>query len=203
MIQIAKRSPIAPITATMILLVAAASSAALSDVGRDPGREPVSKVTALDDSGLEVEKEGALYRCRTVKAMYYLGTDEFRAPCTDPRGIVHEHCVAGDLVGTLNGRLTLFDEPDTLVIPDPWSEGKTLNVFHAFDTIVTQHGTITGWERGVTDFDVGFFNTSMIEITGGTGTYDGAFGYISVVSQDPVGEVDLLELGGRICTPKN
>jgi hypothetical protein len=141
------------------------------------------------------------FRCQRIRASAHMPV--FQLPCTkDP---TYFSCYLGSVEGTLNGRWNIFlKQPGTVIngmdlqIPP---EAPTSFYQSEVDVLRTADGRLDGYSHYVFDtrtFTDGGF-TATIWITGGTGIYRQATGWIVNVAKDAA-NVDYL-LYGRVCGP--
>jgi hypothetical protein len=128
---------------------------------------------------------------------------EFQLPCVkDPQ---YHNCLIGSTRGELQGEWdTFFNQVPTdlegLGLPVPPEAISTLYQSEV-DVFTTRHGTITGYSHYIVDartFESGGLS-STIYVTGGTGRYRNASGWIAIVATDP--ELVTFELIGKVCGP--
>ena len=110
-------------------------------------------------------------------------------------------CGIGRVVGTINGQITSCVILSDLVPGnDIWGDGDfRFFAVKFFDVFETKDGTFQVDELGMLDFDTGFQST-MLDVTGGTGAYEGATGLLTMGPKWPNrGDVQLFQ--GEICMP--
>ncbi|HEY7643199.1 MAG TPA: hypothetical protein VH814_25950 [Steroidobacteraceae bacterium] len=139
--------------------------------------------------------------CRQIR-----GTGEqpvFQLPCErDPS---YNNCLLGSTQGDLKATWeSFFHQVPTDIggfgLPVPPEAISTLYQSEV-DVFTTRHGTLTGYAHYIVDertFDSGGLS-STIYITGGTGRYRGATGWIAVIAKDP--QLVTFEIFGHLCGP--
>jgi hypothetical protein len=115
-------------------------------------------------------------------------------------------CIRGNVRGTIKGELVAYFLDEWFIIieqPDfPVPEGTLANYNREFLVFTTSKGEIFGDAQYIFDiriFDVDGGFVDPIIVTGGTGWYEGATGWIAMVSTN--GELDKAKLLGEICGP--
>ena len=128
---------------------------------------------------------------------------EFQLPCVkDPQ---YHNCLLGSTRGDLKGEWdSFFNQVPTDLggfgLPVPPQAISTLYQSET-DVFTTRHGTITGYSHYIIDertFESGGLS-STIYVTGGTGRYREASGWIAIVATDP--KLVTFELIGEVCGP--
>jgi hypothetical protein len=140
--------------------------------------------------------------CRNVQSNVKGISDVFVGPDGICNG--YEFCQYSDIKGTLNGRYWAYWNADgeeyVADIPDDDPDfGPSAFVLRANDIIETNHGNITAEERGIVNFFASEGYVAHLSVTGGTGKYENAVGWLSVtlVFMNEVGGL----VTGEICGP--
>jgi hypothetical protein len=115
-------------------------------------------------------------------------------------------CITGNVRGTIKGEWVAYFLNEWFIIiepPDfPVPEETLANYNREFQVFTTDKGEIYGDAQYVFDiriFDVGGGFVDPIIVTGGTGWYEGATGWIAAVFTD--GALSKAKLHGEICGP--
>jgi hypothetical protein len=117
-----------------------------------------------------------------------------------------DSCITGNLRGTIKGKWVAYflDEWFIIIEPPefPVPEETLANYNREFEVFTTNKGEIYGDAQYVFDiriFDVDGGFVAPIIVTGGTGWYEGATGWIAAVVSD--GALSKANLHGEICGP--
>ena len=107
--------------------------------------------------------------------------------------------------GTLNGRFTSCISFADIIPSDLlWGDGNYDYVATKWDDVIeTREGDLFLEERSIIKLgapDEILFQAGLLEVTGGTGAYEGATGTLALYQKWP-NRLDLLEMRGSICTP--
>ena len=134
-----------------------------------------------------------------------IGPSTYLDPCTY-EGVDYLFCIDAPIKGTFNGIWHYYGEGDQIeAYPDePYS---SLWAGWALDVIETNRGTIyaqDNWMWNLSVFDLegtkaGLPMVTISVITGGTGDYHGASGWIAMILDDTGSWKGFMK--GEICTP--
>lgn len=114
----------------------------------------------------------------------------------------YDLCVTLPVVGTIKGELlSCINFADVFPTDEIWGDdGFRFVAAKWFALFKTNKGEIYANEWGMFDFDT-FVQSTIFEITGGTGDYEGATGVLTLSSKWPATKPDVSKLQGEICTP--
>lgn len=139
------------------------------------------------------------------KVIANVGLSEYLDPCTY-NGVEYLWCIDTPVTGNLKGTWHIFANPDfnawDLTVPTgiPGIPSWELYVTWNLSVVETKKGEIIAQANEILNLDV-FDNfgaiSGMVFVTGRTGDYEGASGWIGWVASETGGGV----LQGLICTP--
>jgi len=137
--------------------------------------------------------------CKAVHAQ--LGPIVLYEPGCELDGFTYYWCGERPATGTLNGTFRYYSAPelngwDLEVPPGAMGESWWIGVSHLISILETQKGTLFTQESQVWHWGEEEGWGSHSSITGGTGHYDGATGWLAAA-----GSYDLMVLVGEVCTP--
>jgi len=139
-------------------------------------------------------------KCKPVHAR--LGEMVFYDPGCMLDGWTYYWCAERPVLGTLNGTYRFYSAPafngwDLVVPPDTiGTTGWSIGVSHVISVLETEKGTLLTQEAQVWHGGELEGWGSHFSITGGTGHYDGATGWMA-----SAGSWDSMALVGELCTP--
>ena len=138
-------------------------------------------------------------QCKAVYAQ--LGEMVFYDPGCMLDGVTFDWCAERPTLGTLNGTYRFYSAPelngwDLEVPPDAIGASWSIGVSYAISVFETQTGTLFTQETEVWHWGEVEGWGAHFSITGGTGHYDGATGWLAAA-----GSWDSMVLVGEICTP--
>jgi hypothetical protein len=138
-------------------------------------------------------------QCKPVHAQ--LGQMVFHDPGCVLDGVTYYWCAERPITGTLNGTYYFYSAPEfngwDLEVPDgAMGASWWIAVSHEIAVFETQRGTLFTQESGVWHWGAEEGWATHANITGGTGHYEGATGWIA-----SAGSWDVMPLVGKVCTP--
>ena len=138
-------------------------------------------------------------QCKPVQAR--LGEMVFHDPGCMLDGVTYYWCAERPTLGTLNGTYRFYSAPAfngwDLEVPDEaMGTSWWIGVSYAISVLETQRGTLFTQEAQVWHWGEVEGWASHFSITGGTGHYDGATGWMA-----SAGSWDSMALVGELCTP--
>jgi hypothetical protein len=135
-------------------------------------------------------KAEATQSCRDITA--HGSQPDFIAPCGD-----YTYCISGPVEGDHLTGTYLFQTMAGWKHPYADPDSPTLNQEWGDSVIDTTQGKIFGRERDIVEYDPIAFNwVGHVMITGGTGRYEGATGFIL-----NYGGNEYFGISGKICLP--
>ena len=138
-------------------------------------------------------------QCKPVHAQ--LGEMVFHDSGCTLGGVTYVWCAERPVTGTLKGTYRFYSAPelngwDLEVPPDAIGATWWIGVSYAIAVFETRRGKLFTQEAGVWHWGAVEGWATHALITGGTGHYDGATGWVA-----SAGSWDLMGLVGEVCTP--
>lgn len=138
-------------------------------------------------------------KCKSVNAILGNVTYPDSPECV-LQVVQYDFCIAATLSGTLNGTDVYYGN----IEDGAFSDGSGWVWYHALEVITTKKGQVWGPTYGV--FNGAMFGGASLDIKGGSGQYEGAYGQIFYFPHLPLlalpfpAAIENMELKGMVCT---